>query len=116
MRSRKPGYFLPASRAELSSLLLIYAGVVAALYSPTYITVYHDNANPPYLYRGDYGRLKGITKDKWDLRAARTGVAVRIEGRDWIVAQQQVRARAADVLESVALTPQRVQLYEFSRP
>src|SRR5688500_12865177 len=116
MRSRKPGYFLPASRAALAALLLLAAGAAAAFTAPASITVVTDDAYPPYLFRGDDGRLQGITKDKWDLWAARTGVAVRVEGMDWIVAQQQVQAGAADVLEAVALTPKRVQLYEFSRP
>ena len=116
MTSREGGHFLPASRAALAGLLLLAAGADAAFTPPTSITVVTDDAYPPYLFRGDDGRLQGITKDKWDLWAARTGVAVRVEGMDWIVAQQQVQARAADVLESVALTPQRVQLYEFSRP
>jgi diguanylate cyclase (GGDEF)-like protein/PAS domain S-box-containing protein len=115
MGLERGGSLAPAVLLAMAALLLP-ASPARAFTPPATLTVVTDENYPPYLFRGDDGRLQGILKDKWDLWSARTGVAVRVEGMDWSLAQHLVQKGQADILEAVALTPQRAKLYEFSPP
>jgi diguanylate cyclase (GGDEF)-like protein/PAS domain S-box-containing protein len=109
-------------RARVPALLWASAAALClpagawAFTPPASITVTTDDNYPPYLFRAENGELQGITRDKWAIWSARTGVAVRLEGTTWARAQQAVQQGRADVLETVARTPARETLYEFSRP
>src|SRR5207344_645370 len=98
MGLERGGSLAPATLLAMAALLLP-AAPAHAFTPPSSLTVVTDDNYPPYLFRGDDGQLQGITKDKWDLWSARTGVAVRLEGMEWAHAQQQVQSGAADVLE-----------------
>lgn len=100
--------------AVLAALLL--AGRAAAFSRPAQLVVVSDDAYPPYLFRTEAGKLQGIIVDKWQLWSAKTGVPVRVEGTEWIRAQESLRRGAADVIDALAYTEARAKLYEFSPP
>jgi len=83
---------------------------------PAELVVTTDDNYPPYLFRAEDDKPKGIVQDKWALWSQRTGVPVRIMGTTWARAQELVRSGVADVLETVAMTPGREKLFEFSPP
>jgi diguanylate cyclase (GGDEF)-like protein len=87
----------------------------AAFTPPKKLVVTSDENYPPYLFRDSEGRLQGILKDKWDLWAARTGVAVELRGVKWVKAQDSVRSGEADVIDALVQTEARSRQYEFSR-
>ena len=105
-----------APRWAPAVLLVCWAGAATAFTPPASITVVTDDGYPPYLFRGPNGELQGITRDKWARWSLQTGVAVKIEGTEWARAQEQVLRGRAHVLETVARTPERDKLYEFSQP
>lgn len=92
-------------------LALVAAAPAAA---PQRLVVVADDHYPPYLFRDDDGRLQGIVKDTWELWSSKTGIAVEVRGMDWASAQQSVIDGKADVIEDLALTPERAALFEFS--
>jgi PAS domain S-box-containing protein len=98
----------------LASTLLLCQSSPAAFSPPAQLLVVSDDSYPPYLFRTDAGKLQGIIVDKWDLWSRRTGVPVRVEGMEWIRAQESVGNGSADVVEALAFTEARAGLYEFS--
>src|SRR6185295_15874677 len=112
--NRKRARF-PAPGWAPAAVLFLSAGAWGFT-PPASITVTTDDNYPPYLFRAENGELEGITRDKWAIWSARTGVAVRIDGTEWARAQQNVLRGRADVLETVARTPEREGLYAFSKP
>ena len=103
----------------LARALLAWLAALVASHAlgamPERIVVVTDDRYPPYLFRDDDGALQGIVKDKWELWSARTGIPVEVRGMDWPSAQKAVRDGRADVIDTIAVTPSRAQLYEFSR-
>ena len=95
---------------------LLFAERAAAFSPPAQLVVVSDDAYPPYLFRTEAGKLQGIIVDKWELWSAKTGVPVRVEGTEWIKAQEALRRGAADVIDALAYTEARAGLYEFSPP
>jgi PAS domain S-box-containing protein len=95
---------------------LILAGSAAAFSPPDNIVVVSDDAYPPYLFRGEGGKLQGILVDKWALWSRKTGIRVNVSGLPWIAAQEVTREGSADVIEAIAYTNARAELYEFSSP
>jgi signal transduction histidine kinase/ABC-type amino acid transport substrate-binding protein len=89
--------------------------VLADFSPPKHLTVVSDDAYPPYLFRGENGRLQGILVDKWSLWSRRNGVQVTVEGTEWARAQKSVLAGDADVIEAINYNEARAPLYEFSR-
>jgi len=87
---------------------------VRAAQRPSHIVVVTDDRYPPYLFRGDDGELQGHTKDKWDAWSRATGVKVELRGTRWVVAQQEVLEREADVIDLLAYTPARDRDFDFS--
>jgi PAS domain S-box-containing protein len=104
----------PPALVVLAALLL--AGRAAAFSPPAQLVVISDDSYPPYLFRTEAGTLQGIIVDKWELWSAKTGVPVRVEGTEWIKAQESLRRGAADVIDALAYTEVRAKLYEFSPP
>jgi ABC-type amino acid transport substrate-binding protein len=89
---------------------------LAAFSPPDNIVVVSDDSYPPYLFRGESGKLQGIIVDKWALWSKETGIHVNVAGMPWFGAQEVTREGSADVIEAIADTPGRVGLYEFSSP
>ena len=75
-----------------------------------------DDNYPPYVFRDADGHLKGILPDQWALWSKKTGVAVDLQAMEWGKAQQFMRDGKADVLDTVFLTDERKQLYDFTPP
>jgi diguanylate cyclase (GGDEF)-like protein len=80
------------------------------------ITVVVDDDYPPYVFRDVHGQLRGITVDVWDLWSRRNGIAVNLQGMDWLQAQKQFHSGQADVIDQIFETPGRQKSYEFSPP
>ncbi len=100
----------------LASTLLLCQSSPAAFSPPAQLVVVSDESYPPYLFRTDAGKLQGILVDKWELWSRKTGVPVRVEGMEWIKAQESVRNGSADVVDALVRTEARGGLYEFSPP
>lgn len=83
---------------------------------PKSITVVLDDNYPPYIFRDDSGRLRGILKDRWALWSQKTGVEVSLEAQNWNKAQAQMAAGEADVIDTIFSTPARLQQMDFSEP
>ncbi|MCM8595451.1 EAL domain-containing protein [Accumulibacter sp.] len=100
----------------LVSLVLLLAGVPATAARPAVLTVAIDDNYPPFVYRDGDGGLAGYLVDLWDLWARKTGVRVKLLGSDWLVAQQRIADRQAEVIDTVFRTPSREQTLDFSPP
>src|SRR5882672_4745676 len=81
---------------------------------PAQLVVVSDDSYPPYLFRTDTGKLQGIIVDKWQLWSKKTGIPVTVEGMAWVWAQESVRDGSADVIDALAYSGTRAELYEFS--
>ncbi len=106
---------LPLS--ALGTLIWLLVGgesSLAAFSPPARLVVVSDDSYPPYLFRTDTGKLQGIVVDKWALWSKKTGIPVTVEGMAWVWAQEVVREGSADIIEAIAYTPARAELYEFS--
>ena len=84
-----------ARLVALASALLLCQSSPAAFSPPARLVVVSDESYPPYLFRTDAGKLQGLLVDKWALWSRKTGVPVRVEGMEWIKAQESVRSGAA---------------------
>ena len=80
------------------------------------ITVVMDDNYPPYTFRDSSGKLQGILPDLWYLWQQKTGVGIKLEGMDWLQAQQTMAAGKADVIDTMFETPERQRHYAFSPP
>ena len=80
------------------------------------ITVVMDDNYPPYTFRDSSGKLQGILPDLWHLWQQKTGVGLKLEGMDWLQAQQTMAAGKADVIDTMFETPERQRHYAFSPP
>ena len=80
------------------------------------ITVVLDDSFPPYVMRDAAGELQGYLPERWRIWQARTGVAVELRGMDWAQAQRVMREGGAQVIDTIARTPAREALYDFSAP
>ncbi len=102
--------------AALAAGLSSAADAPAASVPPAKLVVVSDVNYPPYLFRAADGQLQGILQDKWALWSRRTGVPAEVMGMEWSKAQAAVLDGAADVIEALAYTAARTQLYEYSPP
>ena len=114
-RPRTAARQVPAALVALA-LLASQADLPAAhaAAAPEHLLVVTDINYPPYLFRNEDGQLQGILKDKWELWSRRNRVPVQLVGMEWSKAQESVQNGSADVIEALAYTPARVNLYEFS--
>jgi ABC-type amino acid transport substrate-binding protein/GGDEF domain-containing protein len=111
---------LPNLGACLRALIVLACALAAPLAGaaqmlpPMKLLVVSDGNYPPFLFRGEDGKLKGILKDRWDLWSRATGVPVDLQGMEWTAAQQKVRDGEADVIDAFTFTEARAQQYEFA--
>src|SRR5215510_5145879 len=98
----------------LASTLVLCESAPAAFPRPEVLVVVSDDTYPPYLFRIESGHLQGIIVDKWALWSRKTGVPVSVVGMAWVSAQESVRDGSADVIDALAYTKARADLYEFS--
>jgi diguanylate cyclase (GGDEF)-like protein len=104
-----------ALQALLALVILAACATVAMaqLVPPSPLVVVTDGNYPPYLFRGSDGELRGVVRDRWELWSKATGVPVKIEAMDWMLAQQSVLDGRADVIDTLSYTEARAQRYEF---
>lgn len=74
------------------------------------------NYDPPYLFQGTDGQPQGYLVDLWQLWQKKTGIPVVLEPMPWVAAQRAVLDGQADVIDAIARTSVRDQLYRFSPP
>ncbi|WP_161539584.1 PAS domain S-box protein [Paramagnetospirillum kuznetsovii] len=82
----------------------------------TSITVVLDDNYPPYIFRGSDGAVQGILKDRWEAWGRKTGIRVQLLAMDWARAQAVMNAGEADVIDTLFETPERLKLYDYSKP
>ncbi len=79
------------------------------------IVVLDDNY-PPYTFRDQSGKLRGILPEQWDLWTKRTEIPIRLIGTEWIKAQKMLLRGEADIIDTIFCTPERTPLYDFTKP
>jgi len=102
------------ARAALGGLLVLLSPAAGAFTPPAELVLVTDDNYPPYLFRAEDGKLQGILKDRWELWSRTTGVPVTVKGMEWAKAQESVLNGAADLIDTLAYTEPRAQLYELS--
>ena len=78
------------------------------------IRVVSDDNYPPYIFRDESGKLKGIIVDQWALWSKKTGVKVQLDATDWSVAQKTMADGKADVIDTLFYTEARAQIYDYT--
>ncbi|MFT5720057.1 MAG: diguanylate cyclase (GGDEF)-like protein/PAS domain S-box-containing protein [Motiliproteus sp.] len=81
---------------------------------PPRLIVAIDDNYPPYIFRDNSGALTGYLVDLWALWQERTGVVAELKASDWGTAQSHMRARRANVIDTLFKTPERLETFEFS--
>ncbi len=80
------------------------------------LIVVSDDNYPPYIFRDADGNLKGILPDQWALWERKTGIPVKLQAMDWGEAQRVMGEGQADVIDTIFLTEERAQIYDFTPP
>ncbi|PKL19196.1 MAG: hypothetical protein CVV49_02135 [Spirochaetae bacterium HGW-Spirochaetae-5] len=80
------------------------------------IRVVSDDNYPPYIFRDESGKLKGIIVDQWTLWSEKTGVKVQLDATDWSDAQKIMADGKADVIDTIFFTPDRAKNYDYTPP
>lgn len=116
-------HFLPTFRGCAMLLAWIYLFFLpqpvfsdSTVVHPRVIKVVADDNYPPFIFRAGDGLLKGYLVDEWRLWEKKTGVKVVIEAMDWGLAQQKLQGGEADVIETIFKTPERIGIYDFTKP
>jgi len=78
------------------------------------ITVVSDDNYPPYIFRDETGKLKGIIVDQWKLWSKKTGVEVKIIATDWSDALKLMSEGKSDVIDTIFYTPERALKYDYT--
>lgn len=80
------------------------------------IKVISDDNYPPYIFRDESGKLKGIIPDQWALWSKKTGVKAELTATDWNEAQKLMADGKADVIDTIFYTVERAKLYDYTPP
>ena len=97
---------------------IVALGVVDRLFAtpPPSITVVSDDNYPPYIFRDANGQVAGILPDQWKLWEKKTGIKVNLKAMDWAEAQRVIQAGQSDVIDTIFLTDERAQIFDFTSP
>ena len=79
------------------------------------IRVVMDDNYPPYAFKDEQGKLKGIIIDQWRLWEKKTGIRAELIGMDWAEAQQRMQAGEFDVIDTIFRNEKRDKIYEFTK-
>lgn len=109
-----PMALLVAIILALGTLSAIVSYAATAETADTIKVVMDDNY-PPFVFRDQSGRLKGILIDQWRLFEQKTGIKVQVTAMDWAMAQQQMEAGKFDVVDTIFRTDRREKTYLFSK-
>ncbi len=80
------------------------------------IKVVSDDNYPPYIFRDESGKLKGIIVDQWDLWSKKTGIKVQLTAIDWSDAQKYMADGKADVIDTLFYNAERAKIYDYTPP
>ncbi len=104
-------------------MILVLLPVLTCIASPEPVTgsiktikVVMDDNYPPYVFKDEQGKLKGILIDQWRLWENKTGIRVELTGMDWSEAQRRMQGGEFDVIDTIFKTEKRMVFYDFSRP
>lgn len=97
------------------AIVSIAAVAQAAGQKPRTIRVVMDNADAPYVFRSDKGRLQGVLIDQWQAWERKTGIKAEIHAMDWGKAMQGMRAGEFDVIDCIVETPERRAYLDFTK-
>lgn len=83
---------------------------------PAKITVVLDDSFPPLIFRGADGQFTGYLPELWALWSKKTNIEVELKPVPWVDAQSMVRNGEADVIDTLRITPERKDTYQFDTP
>jgi two-component sensor histidine kinase/ABC-type amino acid transport substrate-binding protein len=80
------------------------------------LSVVLDDHYPPYSFRDEHNTLQGITVDQWKAWEYKTGIEVELTGLSWQSAVILMNIGAADVIDPICSTSDRLNFYSFTKP
>ncbi len=80
------------------------------------IRVVMDDNYPPYVFKENDGKLKGILIDQWRLWEKKTGISVELNAMDWNEALLRMQAGEFDVIDTIFRNKKRELIYDFTKP
>ncbi len=92
------------------------ATVAAQPAAPTKLRVVLDDNYPPYVFKGDDGKIQGIFVDRWELWERATGIDVELVPLPWGEALSRMIAGEFDVIDTAFRTRERERIFAFSMP
>ena len=75
-----------------------------------------DDNYPPYVFRGEDGKLQGYLVDAWALWSDKMQIPVEIEATVWGLALGKINEGKAHVIDTMFRTPLRESVFDFSPP
>lgn len=75
-----------------------------------------DDNYPPYVFRGEDGRIQGLLVDEWHAWEEATGISVTLKAMDWGQAQDLMRHGGADIIDTIFFNEERAKTLDFSKP
>ncbi|WP_018150920.1 EAL domain-containing protein [Leeia oryzae] len=100
----------------LSVIGAVCLGPANAEEAPRKLRVVIDDNYPPYTFKSADGKPQGILRDVWRLWQQKTGIPVDFIATDWGIAQNMMKTRQADAIDTMFETPERKKFYDFSAP
>ena len=80
------------------------------------IVVRADRYWPPYTFVDDNGDAQGLSNDILNLLAERLGIKIERVYDDWSTALRKIESRQVDVLNDIAITPDRERYILYTEP
>lgn len=104
------------SRLGLILVLLLSAFAPAHPENPLKLRVVLDQDYPPFFYRNEQGEPAGVSVDFWKLWEEKTGISVELIPLPWERAHEVIKAREAEVIDTIFWTPEREAYLDFAGP
>ncbi len=114
-RQKRSRVFLAFLCLSMTAFCLLHA-LASDTPKRTKLTVVSDDNYPPFIFRDNNGKLKGILPDQWALWQEKTGVAVDLRAMDWSDAQRYMREGRADVIDTLFYSESRANTFDFTPP
>jgi len=89
---------------------------VSAPAAPRVLRVVGSDNYPPYLFRDEDGRPRGLVADEWALWEKRTGVKVELAPVEWAEAMRRVASGEAQVIDTIFWSADRARTMDFTAP
>jgi PAS domain S-box-containing protein len=105
-----------AVSAAVAPAVGIASAPAGAASAPRVLRVVGSDNYPPYLFRDEDGRPKGLVADEWALWEKKTGVHVDLQPVDWADALHRVADGGADVVDTIFWSAERARTMDFTAP